>query len=119
MTVTWKKIKKNKAGKKLLKQIKYIQVQYSTDPTFMTNVVSKKVGKGKTSTKLKLQRKSVYYIRMRYVAKDGGFSNWSNKKRVQNRLIMGHPFNWMPDFVFYSDYFGKLLCCIRLLCLID
>ena len=83
-TVSWKKIKKNKAGKKLLKQIKSIQVQYSTDPKFEQDPVTKNVGKKKTKVKLKLQKKTTYYIRVRYVGKDG-VSRWSKVKRVKTK----------------------------------
>ncbi len=65
--------------------ISKIQIQYSTDPTFTKDVVSKNVGEKQSTAKLKLQRKTVYYIRMRYVAKDGGFSNWSKVKRVKTK----------------------------------
>ncbi len=85
VTINWRKIRKTRVGKKLLKKTKCIQMQYSTDPTFQTNVMTKTVGKKKTKTVLKLQRKTVYYIRVRYVAKDGGFSNWSKTKRVKTK----------------------------------
>ncbi len=84
VTVSWKKIKKNKAGKKLLKQIKSIQVQYSTDKTFKKDVKTKSVGKKKTKVTLKLQKKTTYYIRVRYKAADG-FSKWSTVKRVKTK----------------------------------
>ena len=82
--VSWKKIKKNKAGKKLLKKIKSIQVQYSTDKTFKKNVKTKTVGKKKTKVTLKLQKKTTYYIRVRYKGSDG-FSKWSKVKRVKTK----------------------------------
>ncbi len=79
------KIKKNKKGKKLLKQINRIQVQYSTDPGFPEgNTVTKSVGKKKSSVKLKLQRKRTYYVRVRYVG-NGGYSNWSGVKKVKTK----------------------------------
>ena len=84
VTVSWKKIKKNKSGKKLLKQIKSIQVQYSTDPKFEQNINTKNVGKKKTKVKLKLQKKTTYYIRVRYVGNDG-VSRWSKVKRVRTK----------------------------------
>ena len=67
VTVTWKKIKKTKKAKKLLVQIKSIQVQCSTDPRFASGVNAKKVGKKKTKAVLKLKRKTTYYVRVRYV----------------------------------------------------
>ena len=84
VTVSWKKIKKNKAGKKLLKQIKSIQVQYSTDKTFKKNVKTKTVGKKKTKIKLKLQKKTTYYVRVRYKGSNG-FSKWSKEKRFKTK----------------------------------
>ncbi len=82
VTVSWKKIKKTKKAKKLLTQIKGIQVQYSTDLNFEQDVVTKKTGKNKTRIILKLKTKSTYYIRIRYVGSDG-VSNWSKIKKVK------------------------------------
>ena len=82
VTVSWKKIKKSKKTKALLAQIKNIQIQYSTDPTFNQNPVAKTIGKNKTEVVLKLKKKTTYYIRLRYVGKDG-FSNWSKVKKVK------------------------------------
>ncbi len=83
-TVSWRKIKKNKKGKALLKQISSIQIQYSTDPNFQTNVATKSAGKNKTKISLKLQKKTVYYIRIRYVG-NGGVSAWTGVKRVKTK----------------------------------
>ena len=86
VTVSWKKIKKTKKTKTLLKQIKGIEVQYSTDPTFATNVQTKNLGKKKTKVTLKgLQKKTVYYIRVRYIDGAGGVSNWSTTKKVKTK----------------------------------
>ncbi len=84
VTVSWKKIKKNKAGKNLLKQIESIQVQYSTDKTFKKNVKTKTVGKKKTKATLKLQKKTTYYVRVRYKGSNG-FSKWSAMKKVTTK----------------------------------
>ena len=84
VTVTWNKIKKNKAGKKLLKQIRYIQVQASTDPAFTNIAATKNVGKKKTKATMKLARKTTYYVRVRYVGADG-VSAWSKVKRVKTK----------------------------------
>ena len=84
VTVSWKKIKKNKAGKKLLAQIKSIQVQYSTDKTFKKDVKTKSVGKKKTKVTLKLQKKTTYYVRVRYKGSNG-FSKWSKVKKVKTK----------------------------------
>ena len=84
VTVTWKKIKKTKKTKALLGQIKSVQVQYSTDPNFAANVVTKSVSKKKTKVTLKLQKKTTYYIRVRYVGADG-VSNWGAVKKVRTK----------------------------------
>ncbi len=84
VTVSWKKIKKNKAGKKLLKQTKSIQVQYSTDKKFKKGVTTKNVGKSKTKVTLKLKRKTTYYIRVSYKG-DNGYSKWSSVKKVKTK----------------------------------
>ena len=84
VTVSWKKIKKNKSGKKLLAQIKSIQVQYSADPKFEQNPVTKSVGKGKAKIVLKLNKETTYYVRVRYVGKDG-YSNWTKPKKVKTK----------------------------------
>ena len=84
VTVSWKKIKKNKAGKKLLKLIKSIQVQYSTDPKFKQNVKTKTVGRKKTKVTLKLGKKTTYYFRVRYKGANG-FSKWSKTKKAKTK----------------------------------
>ena len=84
VTVSWKKIKKSKKTKALLAQIKSIQVQYSTDPNFATDVNTKTLGKKKTKAILKLQRKTTYYVRVRYVGSDG-VSNWGAVKAVKTK----------------------------------
>ena len=85
VTVSWKKIKKNKKTKALLKQIKGIEVQYSTDPNFAANVTTKSVGRKKTKATLKLKKKTVYYIRVRYTDGAGGVSNWSAVRKVKTK----------------------------------
>lgn len=85
VTVVWKKIKKNKKGKALLKQIKSIEVQCSTDPAFpKETTVTKPVGKKKTKAVLKLQRKKTYYVRVRYIGSNG-VSKWSRVKKVKTK----------------------------------
>ncbi len=84
VTVSWKKIKKNKAGKNLLKQIESIQVQYSIDPKFKQNAKTKTVGKKNTKVTLKLQKKTTYYVRVRYKGSNG-FSKWSAMKKVTTK----------------------------------
>ena len=84
VTVSWKKIKKSKKTKALLGQIKSVQVQYSTDPNFAADVVTKTVSKKKTKLNLKLQKKTTYYIRVRYVGADG-VSDWGAVKKVTTK----------------------------------
>lgn len=84
-TITWKKLKrKKKKDKALYKKIKGIQIQYSADKTFAQNVHNKGVGRSKAKTKLTLQRKNIYYVRIRYVGYNG-FSNWSKVKRLRTK----------------------------------
>ena len=82
--VTWNKIRKNKAGKKLIKQIKYIEIQAARDPEFQNIVATKNVGKKKSKTVLKLGRKTTYFVRVRYVGADG-VSKWSKVKKIKTR----------------------------------
>ncbi len=84
VTISWKKIKKTKKTKALLKQIKYIQVQYSTDPTFSQGVKTRKVSKKKTKVTLKLKRQKTYYVRVRYVGSTG-VSAWTSFRRVRTK----------------------------------
>ena len=84
VTVSWKKIKKSKKTKKLLSQIKRIQIQISTDPEFNQIVIDKMISKSKTKIMLKLRNKMVYYTRVRYVGVDG-VSQWSSKKKVKTK----------------------------------
>ena len=84
VTVSWKKIKNTKKNKQLLKQIQSIEIQYSTDPAFIENRAVKKVGKKKTSVSLKLNGKTTYYFRVRYIG-NGGTSYWSPVKSVTTR----------------------------------
>lgn len=86
VTVSWKKIKKTKKTKALLKQIKSIEVQLSTDPSFTTDVQTKTLGKKKTkATFKKLQKNTFYYVRVRYTDGVGGVSNWSATKKVKTK----------------------------------
>ena len=86
VTVSWKKIKKSKKTKALLAQVKGIEVQISTDPTFTTDVQTKNLGKKKTKVTIKgLQKKTVYYVRVRYTDGAGGVSNWSATKKVKTK----------------------------------
>ena len=65
-------------------KIKKVQIQYSTNKAFKKGVKNKKVGKSKNKVTLKLKRKKTYFIRVRYVGKDG-FSRWSKVKKVKTR----------------------------------
>ena len=85
VTVSWKKIKKTKKTKVLLNQIKGIEVQYSTDPSFTTDVNTRNIGKKKTKVTLKLQKKMTYYIRVRYTDGAGGVSNWSAVRKEKTK----------------------------------
>ena len=84
ITVSWKKIKKTKKTKKLLYQIKSIQVQCATDPGFENIAANKKVGKKRTKAVFKLNKKTKYYFRVRYEGSDG-VSNWSKVKSAKTK----------------------------------
>jgi hypothetical protein len=84
ITVTWKKIKKTKKTREILSKIKSIQVQVARDSNFKNIAANKKVGKNKTKAVLKLERKTTYYVRVRYVGKKG-YSKWSKRKRVKTK----------------------------------
>ena len=81
VTVSWNKIRKTKKTKALRQQIINIEVQYSTDPAFPEKTtVPKIIGKNKAKLVLRgLQRKTMYYIRVRYVGADG-VSSWKTKR---------------------------------------
>ena len=77
-TISWKALKKTKKNKALFNQVKGIQVQYSTDPTFQSGVITKPVGKKKSKLVVKgLLKSTTYYARIRYTDEAGGYSNWS------------------------------------------
>ena len=84
VTISWKKIKKSKKTKALLAQIQSIQVQVATDQNFEKIVVNRNIGKKKVKLAVKLQRKTQYYVRVRYVG-NGGFSPWSAVKGVRTK----------------------------------
>lgn len=84
VTVSWKKIKKTKKTKSILKKIKNVQVQYSTDSKFKKNVKTRKLGKSKTKVTLTLKKNTRYYIRVRYIG-SGGVSKWSSVKKVKTK----------------------------------
>ena len=81
VVVSWKRIKKNKKTKALRAMIKNIEVQYSTDPSFPKEAtVTRIIKKNKSKPVLRgLQRKTLYYVRVRYVGADG-VSNWKTKR---------------------------------------
>ena len=83
-TITWKKFKQTKKTKAIWKKVKQVEIQYSTDKTFSTDVVSKKVGKSKTKLVVKkLKAKTTYYFRVRYIEGPLKVSKWSAVKKVK------------------------------------
>ena len=65
-TLTWKKFKQTKKTKAIWKKVKKVEVQYSTDKSFRTGVISKTLGKKKTKLNVsKLKAKTTYYFRVR------------------------------------------------------
>jgi hypothetical protein len=82
-TVRWKKL-----SKKLRKKAGNIELQYSTDSQFSPeSTVTKTLGKGKSSVKVKkLTKGSVYYVRVRSVRGSGDskyVSGWSKTKKIR------------------------------------
>ena len=84
VTVTWKKVKKKGKTKKLYKQMIGCQVQCAIDHGFKTIVADRNIKKSKAKIALKLQNKKTYYIRVRYIGKDG-VSNWTRPKRLKTK----------------------------------
>ena len=81
-TIKWKKI-----SKKNLKKIRKVQIQYSTDKNFRSNVKSKYAKASKTSYKIKgLKKGKTYYVRIRAYTSSGGqvhVSKWTSAKKVK------------------------------------
>ena len=70
----------------MLKQVASIEIEYSTDPNFTKETTATTtVGKKKTKVVLNLQKKTTYFVRVKYRAKNGGVSNWSSTKRVRTK----------------------------------
>lgn len=84
VTVTWKKFKQTKKTKAIWKKITNVEVQCSTDKNFQLGVTIKLLGKKKTKVKLTLQKKTTYYVRVRYKGSNG-FSKWSAVKKVTTK----------------------------------
>ena len=82
--IKWKKV-----SKKDLKKIKKIEIQYSTDKNFESNVQSRIVSAKKTLYKIKkLKAKKRYYVRIRSYTKSGNevhVSKWSAKKSFKTK----------------------------------
>ncbi len=79
VTVSWKRRKRPKS---LVKKVRRVEIQYSTDPTFQTDVHVKWVGRKRKKTSVRmLPPNTVYYFRIRYGAKNG-VSQWSIVKPV-------------------------------------
>lgn len=85
--VSWKKFKrKTEKAKKIWSQIKQIEVQISTDPNFAIIANTRALGKRKINCNFKgLQRKTTYYVRVRYTNGVGGVSKWSKVKKVKTK----------------------------------
>ena len=79
VSITWKK-----PSEKRLKKysITGYEVQYSTDPAFITDVRTKSIKKKRSSFEFKGKKKTRYYIRIRYIGAAGA-SPWSNARTVK------------------------------------
>ena len=76
VTLTWTKLANKGKTKALYKQVKNIEIQYSTDSTFATGVKKKILSKKKAKYSVKLSKNTKYYFRIRYCDGKGGYSNW-------------------------------------------
>lgn len=91
VTIKWDKFRKKARSSKIWKSAKYVEIEYSTDADFATNVKRKKVKKGtvnkaKAKTALsRLKKGKYYYIRVRLIDKKGVYSNWSKVVKVKTR----------------------------------
>lgn len=84
VTLTWKKFKKTKKTKAIWKKIKNVEVQYSTDRSFRTGVISKMLNKKNTKLGIgKLKAKTTYYFRVRYVEGPYKVSRWSAVRKLK------------------------------------
>ena len=84
VTVTWKRFAQTKKTKAIWKKIKKIEIQYSTDKSFKNGVERKIVKRTKTSAVIKgLKKKTVYYVRVRYLGGNGECSKWSKVKKIR------------------------------------
>lgn len=86
ITVKWSHFKHTKKSPRAIwKKIKNVQFQCASDKDFSNIVRSGMVGRGKTKAVIKgLQKKTVYYVRVRYF--DGtGYSNWSGTKKIRTK----------------------------------
>ena len=87
-TVYWNAFKRKTKNQKMIwKQIKGIEVQYSMDPAFPKGLtVSRIIGRKKTKLVINgLQRKTAYFVRVRYTDGEGGYSNWSKVKKLKTK----------------------------------
>ena len=80
LEISWKKL-----SKKEQKKIQKIEIQYSTDKTFQTDVKTKWAKKGKASYTIKgLKKNTKYWVRIRAWKKDGNItyvSKWVTKSK--------------------------------------
>ena len=91
VTINWDKLRNKIKGKKVWKNAKYIEIQYSTDKNFEKNVKTKKIkkksvnkAKAKTAVKnLRKKQKKTYYLRVRLIDKKGVGSNWSKSVKIK------------------------------------
>ena len=84
VTAKWKKLKKSKQ-----KKIQGIEIQYSRDKSFSSDVVAKTVKKNKSSYRIKgLAAKTTYWVRVRTYKTAGNVryvSKWSKTKKIRRK----------------------------------
>ena len=79
VTVTWKK---PSAYDRSRYGVTRIEIQVSTVRNFTTIYKTVKLGKTKKTWKFKGKKKKTYYVRVRYVGKEG-VSRWSKTAKVR------------------------------------
>ncbi len=80
ITLSWKKL-----SSKMRKNVSKVEIQISTGSKF-TWRIARRTQPSKTQLVLKgLMKKKTYFIRVRYIAKDGSVSAWSRTKKVKTK----------------------------------
>ena len=86
LEIRWKKFKASKKNKGLWKKIRKVEIQYSTDRSFQSEIKTVQASKNKTKITVKgLQKNTTYYVRIRYMDGNRQFSDWSSIMSVKTK----------------------------------